>query len=54
MNAQFEIAVLLSPAVQRFQEIRRIYDNEAMAIPTEIEDGWDKLMRIRDYAEEAI
>ena len=53
-NVEFEVAVLLSPAVQRFWDIRKAYEDQAIATPEFVEDGWDQLMRIRDFAELAL
>jgi hypothetical protein len=51
MQTTFDIAVALSAAVQRFWDIRKVYDDQGLAVPEAICDGWDMLMRIRDAAE---
>jgi hypothetical protein len=48
---EMDIAVTLSPAVNRFANLRRIYDTDGDPVPEAIEDGWEQLMRIRDWAE---
>jgi hypothetical protein len=48
---EMDIAVTLSPAVNRFANLRRIYDTDGDPVPEAIEDGWAQLMRIRDWAE---
>lgn len=48
---QMDIAVTLSPAVQMFWDIRRVYESDGHFVPELIENGWAKLMRVRDYAE---
>ena len=54
MNAPFEVAVTLYPAVSRFWEIRKIYEDDGRIVPESVCDGWAQLMRIREYAEDAL
>jgi hypothetical protein len=54
VNAPFEIAVVLSRPVQDFHRIAREFDDLALPVPEFYQDAWDKLMRIADYAEDAL
>jgi len=54
VNAPFEIAIVLSRPVQDFHRTAREFDDMGLPCPESVQDAWEKLMRIANYAEDAL
>jgi len=50
-KTEIEITVVLAPAIQRFYDIFRIFREQNLPVPSDLKDGWKRLMRIHERAQ---